>query len=129
MAVSVIRTRSARDYHTQQEHFLYRKIAWNTPGITSTHCYVGVLPAHAQPLETIVRVTSAFAQGVVVGTTANGSAYVSAADLAEGSTGVTIVDRCVSAAYSSVDLPIHVRMSTADTAGEADIWVRYLTAK
>ena len=129
MAISVIRTRSARDYHTQQEHYLYRNVRFNTPGITSTHCYVGVLPAGALPLETIVRVTSAFAQGIIVGTTADTSAYVSALDLVEGTTGVTIIDRCASAAYSSVDLPVHVRMSTADTAGEADIWVRYLPAK
>lgn len=131
MAVSVIRTRSARDYHTQQEHYLHQKIVFNTPGLGSTHCYVGVLPANALPLETIIRVNVAFdpANNLVVGTTAASSAYVATGDLAEASTGVTVVDRCISAAYSTVDLPIHVRMSTASTVGECDIWVRYLPAK
>jgi hypothetical protein len=129
MAVSVIRTRSARDYHTQQEHFLHRNVKFDTSGITSTHCYVGVLPAYALPLETIVRINTAFNQGVIVGTTADTSAYVAALDLAEGTTGTTIVDRCASAALSTVDLAVHVRTSTAATAGDADIWVRYLPRK
>jgi UDP-3-O-[3-hydroxymyristoyl] glucosamine N-acyltransferase len=134
MAISVTRTRSARDYHTQQTHFLYQRVRFDSFGITTTNkCYVGVLPADCLPLETIVRVNSTGAQGVVIGTSISSSSFVGPDDLIEASTvvgaNVVITDRCANTARSTVDLPVYALMSTAGTNGEWDVWVRYLPTK
>ena len=97
MTVSVTRTKSARDYHTQKEGYLYKRVDWNSSQITSaTKFYVGVLPADCYPYETIVRVNSTFDNPVIVGSSASSStaSFVAIGDVTWGTTGTYHVDRC-----------------------------------
>lgn len=132
MTVSVARTRSATDNYLRHPSVLYRRIDWNSRGIylasTASGAFqVGSLPPGALPVETIVRINTAFNSGnLTISTTGSSGAFVSAADLAEGSTGNTIVDRCVAqVAYSTAEIPIYAAASSAATAGQADVWIRY----
>lgn len=131
MSISVVRTRSARVYHTQAPKYLYRRIRYDSVGITTTNkCYVGVLPADCLPLDTIVRINSTGAEGVVIGTSLASDSFIGADDLVEASTvagaNAVISDRCANTARSTVDLPVYALMSTAGTSGEYDVWVRFL---
>lgn len=131
MAITVTRTRSARVYHSQQDGFLYARIRFDSYGITTTNkCYVGVLPADCLPTQTVVRINSTSAQGMVIGTSIASNSFINADDLIEATTvagaNVVISDRCANQARSTVDLPVYALMSTGATAGEWDVWVNYL---
>lgn len=134
MAVSVIRTRSARLYHTQQVHFLHRRFNFNDIDQSATQpakFYLGVLPAHALPLDTYVRVNSAFTgANLIVGTSASGSsaAVVSTGDVTAGTTGTYVVERYFGS-YSTVDVPLFIQTkASGETVGQADVWQAYIPA-
>ena len=130
MAITVKRTRSARENYLQHESYIYRRVNWNDVGINSASTVanafqLGTLPPGALPLETIVRVTSAFDQGLTISTTASSGNVVARTDLAFGSTGVTLVDRVSQLAYSTAERPIFIAQATAGTGGQADVWLRF----
>ena len=134
MAISVARTRSARFYHTQQVHFLYRRFNFNDIDQSATQpakFYLGVLPAHAFPMETYVRVNTAFTgANLIVGTSVAGSsaAVVSTGDVTAGTSGNYVVDRYLGA-HSTADVPIYIQTkASGETVGQADIWLKYLPA-
>jgi hypothetical protein len=131
MAITVFRTKSARDYHVQSPYTLYARVDFNTVALTSGKTYVGVLPGYAYPFETVVRINTTFDQPLVVGTSGTTNAYVQTGDIEYGTTGTYHVDRCASVAYSSAgaDIPVYVLATTVPTVGQADIWVHYLVAK
>lgn len=132
MAITVLRKQDARVYHTQQVQYLYRNFKFNDISQDATQpakAYVGVLPANALPLETYVRVNTAFSGGdLMVGTSvaASSGAVVSTQDIVSGTTGVYVVDRFMGT-YSTADRALYAQTATSGaTAGEADIWVAYL---
>jgi hypothetical protein len=135
MSVSVVRTRSARIHHgNQQVHYLYQRFRFNDipqDVAAPARFSLGVLPAHALPLETYVRINSSFTgANLIVGTSANGSsaAVVSTGDVAAGTTGLTVVDTYLGT-YSTVDVPLFIQTATTgETVGQADIWQAYLPA-
>ena len=134
MAVTVIRTRSARYNQTQNAMYLYQRFNFNDIDQTATQpakFYLGVLPANAMPLETIVRINSTFTgANVIVGTSASGSsaAVVSTGDVTAGTTGTYIVDRYMGT-YSTVDVPLFIQTkASGETVGQADVWQKYLPA-
>jgi hypothetical protein len=131
MAISVRRTRSATQNYMQHQSCLYRRVNWNDPGVTlaataAGSLQIGTLPPGAMPLDTIVRINTAFTEGVTIQTTASTGDVVARADLAFGSTGTTVDDRITILGYSTDERPIYFATATVGTAGQADVWVRFL---
>lgn len=132
MSVSVLRTESARDYHTQQRHYLYKNVTYATPNIQTTAgalVYVGVLPANALKMDTIVRVNTTFDGLLIVGSSGDTNAFATTADVTAGAAGVYITDRNDLADRTTVDVPVFVQLTTGSTVGDADVWLEYLPAK
>jgi hypothetical protein len=134
MAVKLKTDQSARFYHTQQVHYLYRRFNGFDIDQTATQpgkFYLGVLPANCLPLETYVRVNTAFTSGeVIVGTSAAGSSAVavSTLDVANGTTGVYVIDRYYGT-LSTVDVPLYIQTkSSGQSNGQVDVWQAYLPA-
>lgn len=129
--VKLSNTGSARIYHTQQVHYLHRTFRFNDndPATLSPgYNLVGVLPAHALPLETYVRVNTTFDKDIVAGTSvaASSATMLTTIDVASGSSGLTVVDRLMGT-YSSVDVAYYVQCKTSGaTCGNLDIWQAYL---
>jgi hypothetical protein len=136
MAISVRRTKSARDYHTQQGHYLYKKVAYDTPGIQNVTTagvavatvYVGVLPANCLKQDTVIRVNTTFDGLLTVGTSSDTDLYVTTADVDAATADSYVVNRLYGV-RSTVDRPVYVTLSTGSTVGEAEIWLTYLPAK
>lgn len=132
MAVKVLRTRSARHkQNDQSQHYLYRKVAYDTPGIqaaTSGRVYVGVLPANCLKQETIVRVNTTFDGFLTIGTSADPDRYATTADLPQTGAADTYIINRDYGTVSTVDLPVYAVLTTGTTVGEADIWLTYLPA-
>lgn len=133
MAITVKRTQSARDTHPQHEPYLYKRVGFDTPALTSSgKVYVGVMPAQSYPYEIVVRVNTSFDQPLVAGTLATTNAYLNRLDVQWGTTGTYHIDRPAGLAYSSsadADLPVYVMASTVPTVGQADIWIKFLPVK
>jgi hypothetical protein len=134
MAISVVRTRSARVYHTEQAHYLYQRFNWNDIDQTAVQpgkFYLGVLPANCMPLETIVRVNSSCsAANIIVGTSAAGSsaAVVSTGDVTAATTGTYVVDRYLGT-YSTAPVSLYIQTAASGaTIGQVDVWQSYLPA-
>jgi hypothetical protein len=136
MAQTVLRTRSATINSAHQTvQYAYKRVSYNEVDQTnSSRASVAVniftLPAHCMPLETYVRVITAFSSGdIVVGTSDAGSSagVVSTQDVVSGTSGVTyVVDRYMGT-YSTVDKPFYFTTATTGTgAGVADIWQAFL---
>jgi hypothetical protein len=134
MAISVVRTRSARVYHTEQVHYLYQRFNWNDIDQTAVQpgkFYLGVLPANCMPMETYVRVNSSCsASNIIVGTSAAGSsaAVVSTGDVTAATTGTYVVDR-YAGTYSTAPVSLYIQtQATGATMGQVDNWQSYLPA-
>jgi hypothetical protein len=135
MAISVVRTRSARHHQgNQQAHYLYQRFNFNDHDQTASGAakfYLGVLPANCMPLETIVRINSSFTgNNLIVGTSAAGSsaAVVSTGDVVSNVQGTYVVERYFGT-LSTVDLPLFIQTkATGETIGQADVWQAYLPA-
>lgn len=113
---------------------IVKTVAFDTLGIGSTDTVkVGTLPAGAQIVDCIVRVTTAFNAAttnvLIVGTSSGSNAdIVAAADVNEGAAGTTVVERGQDLAFSS-DTPIYVKYTqtgTAATTGAAVITITYV---
>jgi hypothetical protein len=109
-------------------------VAFNTLGIgTADTVKVGTLPAGAQVLETIVRVTAVFNAAttnvLTVGTSSGSNAdFVGAAAVNEGATGTTVVLTANDLAIAA-DTPIYAKYTqtgTAATTGAAVITITYV---
>jgi hypothetical protein len=134
MAISVTRTRSARVYHTEQVHYLYQRFNFNDADVSIANPgknYLGVLPANCMPMETYVRVNTAFTgANLIAGTSSAGSsaALVSTGDVAAGTTGTYVVDR-YAGTYSTGPVALYIQCkATGETVGQADVWQAYLPA-
>jgi hypothetical protein len=134
MAVKMKTGRSATLYHTPQVHYLYRRFTFNDHDQAvsgAAKVPLGVLPDKCVPLETIIRVTTAFTgANLIVGTSVAGSsaAVVSTADVTAGTSGVYVVDRYYGTAPSS-DTALYIQTkATGETVGQADVWQMFLPA-
>ena len=135
MAISVVRTRSARIHHgVQGTHHLYARFNFNDISQDATQpakFYLGVLPAHSMPKECHVRINSSFTgANLICGTSAAGSSAVviSTADVTAQTTGTYVVDRYYGT-YSTVDVPLYIQTkASGETIGQADVWLSYLPA-
>lgn len=133
MAVTLKTGQSARLYHTQQVHYLYSRFNFNSIDQTAAQpakYYLGVLPAHALPLETYVRINSTFTgNNLIVGTSVAGSSasVVSTAD-SSATTGLYVVDRYYGT-YTTTDVPLYIQTkASGETIGQADVWQAFLPA-
>lgn len=133
MAVSVLRTVSARDDQSQTQQFLYKGITHLTPFIKSTVgnlVYVGNLPAYSLKQETIVRINTTLTAAceLEVGTSDSKARFATTADVDCRNADTYVVDRGYGF-RSTVDVPVYVRLTTGSTAiaqGGADVWISYL---
>lgn len=126
--------RSATHYHTPQVHYLFRRFNYNDHDQSASGAGkfpLGTLPAHCMPLETYVRVNTAFTgANLIVGTSvaASSAAVVSTADVTAGTTGLYVVDRYMGT-YTTTDVPLFIQTkATGETVGQADVWQAYLVA-
>lgn len=131
MAITVARQRSAslNSAHQTVQYFFtrvkYSDVDQANSSRFSVAPVIGVLPAFCQPLETHVRIVTAFSSGdLVLGTSDSGSSagVVSTQDIASGTTGTYVVDRYMGT-YSTVDKPVYFYTATTGAgAGVADVW-------
>lgn len=125
--------RAARKNYQRDVGYIAKNFSFNTPGIeVAANICVGTLPAGCMLIQTYIRVKTAFnavtTNVIIVGTTADTDHFVEAADVAEGSTGLTISDRNLGEVYTS-DTKVWVQYSqtgTAATTGEADVVLTYI---
>jgi hypothetical protein len=134
MAVKLKTGRSATQYHTPLVHTLFRRFNFSDHDQSVSGAGkvpLGTLPAFAVPLETYVRVNTAFTgANLIVGTSAAGSsaAAVSTDDVAAATTGTYVVDRYMGT-YSSLETALYIQTkATGETVGQADVWQSYLIA-
>jgi hypothetical protein len=131
MAQTVLRTKPASENRAHQTvQYVYARVNFNDVSLTNSSRFsvasvIGALPAFAVPLETHVRVLTAFTSGdIVIGTSDSGSSagVVSTQDVASGTTGHYVVDRYYGT-YSTVDKPLYFyTATTGGSAGKADVW-------
>jgi hypothetical protein len=135
MAQTVLRTRpvSHNSAHNTVQYiykrFTYSDIDQINSSRFTVALNIGGLPAGCVPLETHVRIVTAFSSGdLVIGTSVSGSSagVVSTQDIVSGTTGHYVVDRYMGT-YSTVDIPLYVYTATTGTgAGVADIWQAFV---
>jgi hypothetical protein len=126
----------ARRYHQSMTHYLYREVAFNTPGIASANTVeVGTLPQGAQVLATSIAVTTAFNAGstnvLVVGIDTDDDALVAAGGVDETAVGVTRVVPAtlagkVAPSSNEIVYARYTQTGTAASAGAATIVVEYV---
>lgn len=135
MAITVARQRSATLNSAHQTvQYLYARVKYSDVDQANSSRFsvapvIGVLPAHCMPLETYVRVVTAFSSGdLVIGTSdsASSAGVVSTNDIVAGTTGTYVVDRYYGT-YSTVDKPLYFYTATTGAgAGVADVWQAFL---
>ncbi len=131
MAISVLRTKSARTAYEQDAANVYMRVKFDTPQLdTAAKLMVGVFPQNCMPLGVTVRVNTTFNKDLIIGTSAAASAVASSLDIQSGVAGTYDVDRAYGTVVTTAaDIPIYVQTATTGaTVGEADIWLRYLPA-
>jgi hypothetical protein len=132
MAISVRRTRPVVGNAAHQTvQYLYKRVTYSDVDQTnssrfSVAAHIGSLPANCAPLETHVRVITAFSSGdMILGTSGSTAGVVSTQDVTSGTTGYYVVDRYMGT-YSTVDVPIYFYTATTGAgAGVADVWQYY----
>jgi hypothetical protein len=135
MAASVLRTRqTAHNSAHNTVQYIYKRFTFSEIDQTNSSRFsvalkIDALPAGCVPLETHVRVVTAFSSGdLIIGTSDSGSSagVVSTQDVVSGTTGHYVVDRYYGT-YSTVDKPLYVYTATSGTgAGVADIWQAFV---
>lgn len=121
----------ARQYHTQQVHYLRFSPAYNSNGIAAG-VQIGTLPAGAQIVDITANVTTAFNAGTTnvatVGTTATGGEIASSTDIGAGTAGFKRITTGCTLSFAA-DTPVYASFSqtgTAATAGKANIVVAFV---
>jgi hypothetical protein len=133
MAQTVARTRPTVGNPAHQTvQYLYKRVTYSDVDQTnssrfSVAAHIGSLPANCLPLETYVRVVTAFTSGdIVIGTSASTAGVVSTQDVVSGTTGTYVVDRYMGT-NSTVDVPFYFYTATTGAgAGVADVWQAYV---
>jgi hypothetical protein len=115
----------ARQLHTQQVHYLRKRVNWNDSGI-ATGVVMGTLPAGAMIVSQDVRCNTAFNAGTTnalnVGTAAGGTQLFTDAATA----GARQPTKANLSFASDSDIYVqYAQTGTAATAGQADIVIGY----
>jgi hypothetical protein len=121
-----------QEYHTNQVHYLEKKITYLDNGQTVT---VGQVPPYAAIIRAGVVVTTAFngnsSNVLDIGTTADPDGF--ATDIALGTIGVIVADEMAttddsySASARTIVAPVVATASA--TAGEGIVWVEYIVRR
>lgn len=114
---------TARRFHTQQTHYLRKRIAWNDAGLTGI---VGVLPEGAIIVRGSVYVFTAFNTGTLNVGKQGGDADEYASALALTKAIVAFDDLVIDNARMTADTVVTYARSTAQSAGEAEILVEFI---
>lgn len=114
---------TARRYHTEQTHYLRKRIAFDDAGLTGV---VGILPAGAIILRGNVYVVTAFNTGTLDVGVEGGAADAYASDLALTQAIVAFDALTIANSRVSADTVLTYARSTAQSAGEAEIIVEYV---
>lgn len=115
---------TARRFHTQQTHYLRKRIAWNDAGLTGI---VGVLPEGAIIVRGSVYVFAAFNTGTLNVGKQGGDADEYASALALNSQAIVAFDDlAITNARMTADTVVTYARSTAQSAGEAEILVEFI---
>ena len=120
---------AGQEYHTNQVHYLVKKITYADNGLTVT---VGTLPENAAVIAGGVVVKTAFNGNTTntadIGVAADGEDFAS--NLALGTVGVIAADEMATALYgfsaSSRDVLAAVVSTASATTGEGYVWVQYV---
>lgn len=126
-------TTEPRQLPIQATHYLRKRVAFDTPGIgTAATVAVGVLPAGAIVVDTVVKMQTAFNAGstnvLIVGTSTDDDEFVDADDVTEG--GTAAVRLTTGLGYTTTANEIvyaqYTQTGTAATTGAADIIIAYV---
>ncbi|MFM9928205.1 hypothetical protein VLK31_34920 [Variovorax sp. H27-G14] len=121
----------ARQFHTQQVHYLRFSPAFNTNGIAAG-VQIGTLPAGAQIVDATVNVTTAFNAAttnvLAVGTTPTGAQVVTSAEAVAGTVGFKRGTAGGALSFAA-DTPLYCNFTqtgTAATTGAATIVIAFV---
>jgi hypothetical protein len=134
MAITVVRTKSARENYLGHESQLYSEVNFNTPNV-ATGFLIGKIPAFSVIKNVVISVESTFNAATTnvftVGTSTTATEWVDNTFVSSGSAidtyqsdagyGLTTSDVSVYAKYT--------QSGTAATAGKAHVWVEYAQKK
>jgi hypothetical protein len=136
MAVTITRTVPAHSNPAHQTvQYCYKRVKYNDVSQTNSSRFsvavpIFTLPAHCMPMETVVRIVTAFTSGdLCLGTSVSGSSagIVSSIDVVSATSGITYVVDKYYGTYSTVDTPVYFYTGTTGVgAGVADVWQAYL---
>jgi hypothetical protein len=134
MAITVARTKSARENYLGHESQLYGEINYNTPGV-ATGFLIGKIPANSVVKNVTISVESTFNAATTnvftVGTSTTATEWVGNAFVSSGA----VVDTYTSDAgygLTTSDLSVYAKYTqsgTAASAGKAHVWVEYAQKK
>jgi hypothetical protein len=134
MAITVVRTKSARENYLGHESQLYSEVAFNTPNV-ATGFLIGVIPAFSARKNLTISVESTFNAATTnvftVGTSTTATEWVGNAFVSSGA----VVDTYTSDAgygLTTSDLSVYAKYTqsgTAASAGKAHVWVEYAQKK
>lgn len=121
----------ARQLHTQQIHYIRKRVRYNDAGI-STGVLAGTIPAGAQILGIHARITTAFnaatTNNVIVGTTAGGNDIMVTAEAAAGATGFKSGTTGQAVTFAAdTDLYVsYTQSGTAATTGDGYVIITFV---
>jgi hypothetical protein len=134
MAITVVRTKSARENYLGHESQLYDAVSFNTPGV-ATGYLIGKVPAFSVVKNLTVSVESTFNAATTnvftVGTSTTATEWADATLVSSGATADTYVTD-LGYALTTSDLSVYAKYTqsgTAATQGKAHVWVEYAQKK
>jgi hypothetical protein len=134
MAITVVRTKSARENYLGHESQLYSEVAFNTPNV-ATGFLIGVIPAFSARKNLTISVESTFNAATTnvftVGTSTTATEWADATLVSSGANIDTYVTD-TSYGFSTSDVSVYAKYTqsgTAATAGKAHVWVEYAQKK
>jgi hypothetical protein len=134
MAITVVRTKSARENYLGHESQLYSEVNFNTPNV-ATGFLIGKVPAFSVVKNVTISVESTFNAATTnvftVGTSTTATEWADATLVSSGATADTYVTD-LGYALTTSDLSVYAKYTqsgTAATAGKAHVWVEYAQKK
>jgi hypothetical protein len=134
MAITVVRTKSARENYLGHESQLYSEVNFNTPNV-ATGFLVGKIPAFSVVKNLTVSVETTFNAATTnvftVGTSTTATEWVDNTFTSSGATADTFATD-VGYALTTSDLSVYAKYTqsgTAATQGKAHVWVEYAQKK
>ncbi len=133
MAITVLRTKSARENYLGHESQLYGEVSFNTPGV-ATGYLIGKIPAFSVIKNVTVSVESTFnatsSNVFTVGTSTTATEWVGSTDVNEADADTFYTDASFGLTTSDVSVYAkYTQTGTAATAGKAHVWVEYAQKK